>query len=141
VASTLFARAAHAAEATLHSGRAGQLLYVAAGACLGALARYFLQSAYNALWPNGTLTANLIGCFLAGALSPFFTMWPAGARLFLLTGFLGALTTLSSFSLEAVLLFQKQHVGMAARYLLSTVGGGVLACATGAWLSSTFILR
>ena len=83
------------------------VLAICLGACVGALARWRLGLWLNhpgALLPWGTLAANLIGGYLVGLilawahhadLAPFW-------RLLLVTGFLGALTTFSSFSAEVV---------------------------------------
>ena len=83
------------------------ILAICLGACIGALARYGL-----ALWlnpgtamPLGTLAANLIGGYLVGVCVAVFQNMPQLDpvwRLFLVTGFLGALTTFSSFSAEVV---------------------------------------
>ena len=92
------------------------IFYIGAGAGLGAVLRWFLGLALNAalpLFPLGTLVANLIGGYLIGVmlgLVTLFPQFPAGARLFLITGFLGGLTTFSAFSGEVVLLLQDRHL-------------------------------
>jgi|TARA_R100001143_G_scaffold35693_1_gene33287 fluoride exporter len=79
---------------------------VSAGAALGANARWLLGLWLNALFPAlplGTLAANLLGGWLIGLALGVFAWLPALApewRLFLVTGFLGALTTFSTFSAE-----------------------------------------
>jgi CrcB protein len=81
---------------------------VAAGAALGALVRWGLSLSLNPLFPTvplGTLAANLVGGFLVGMAVTFFVTHagiPAELRLFVITGFLGGLTTFSTFSAEVV---------------------------------------
>ena len=95
------------------------VLAICFGACLGALARWQLGlwlSHSNALIPWGTLAANLIGGYLVGVCVGIFQQWPELDplwRLTLVTGFLGALTTFSSFSAEVVALLQQARYGLA----------------------------
>jgi fluoride exporter len=110
------------------------VLAICIGACIGALARWQL-----ALWlnpavlpgtalPLGTLAANLIGGYLVGAAVALFQAMPELDplwRLALITGFLGALTTFSSFSAEVVaMLGQGRYalaLGTAAVHLLGSL--------------------
>jgi CrcB protein len=83
------------------------VIAICTGACLGALARWQLSVHFNMLgWlPWGTLYANLIGGYLVGVCVAVFQQMPELDplwRLLLVTGFLGALTTFSSFSSEVV---------------------------------------
>ena len=95
------------------------VLAICLGACLGALLRWRLGlwlSTPGALLPWGTLTANLIGGYLVGVCVAVFQQLPQLDpvwRLALVTGFLGALTTFSSFSAEVVAMLQQ------ARYTLA----------------------
>jgi CrcB protein len=95
------------------------VLAICTGACLGALARWQLGlwlSHSNALIPWGTLAANLIGGYLVGVCVGVFQQWPELDplwRLTLVTGFLGALTTFSSFSAEVVALLQQGRYALA----------------------------
>ena len=87
------------------------------GACIGALLRWALGLWLNpgALLPYGTLAANLIGGYLIGVAVAVFQSLPhldPVWRLTIITGFLGALTTFSSFSAEVVGMLGQQ------RYLL-----------------------
>ena len=100
------------------------------GACVGALARWRLGLWLNqpgAFMPWGTLAANLIGGYLVGLilawahhadLAPFW-------RLILVTGFLGALTTFSSFSVEVIAMLQDgrlmRALGTAALHLIGSL--------------------
>jgi CrcB protein len=95
------------------------LIAVGVGAVLGAWLRWALGLGLNAIVPNlplGTLTANLVGGLLIGVAVELFTLHPVIApeiRLFVITGFLGALTTFSTFSAEAVGLLQRAQYGWA----------------------------
>lgn len=104
------------------------VLAICLGASLGALARWQLGlwlSTSSALIPWGTLAANLIGGYLVGVCVGVFQQWPELDplwRMALVTGFLGALTTFSSFSAEVVSLLQQ------ARYALALGTAGVHLC-------------
>src|SRR5471030_28273 len=80
------------------------LFAVGAGAAIGAWLRWALSLGLNVVLPNlplGTLTANLVGGFLIGVAVELYTLHPMIApqiRLFVITGFLGGLTTFSTFS-------------------------------------------
>ena len=88
-------------------------------ACVGALARWQLGTWLNsqeALLPWGTLVANLIGGYLVGGCVALFQAQPdldPAWRLLLVTGFLGALTTFSSFSAEVVAMLSEGRHGIA----------------------------
>lgn len=91
----------------------GGLLAVGIGAALGAWLRWGLGIALNPLFPTvplGTLAANLIGGYLVGVAVAFFTQHAGLSpelRLFAITGFLGGLTTFSTFSAEVVALLAR----------------------------------
>lgn len=91
---------------------------ICVGASLGALARWGLGLWLNpvALLPMGTLAANLVGGYLVGICVAVFDALPQLDpvwRLALVTGFLGALTTFSSFSAEVVAMLMQQRYGLA----------------------------
>ena len=91
---------------------------ICVGASLGALARWGLGLWLNpvALLPMGTLAANLVGGYLVGICVAVFAALPQLDpvwRLALVTGFLGALTTFSSFSAEVVAMLMQQRYGLA----------------------------
>ncbi|MDZ4251064.1 MAG: fluoride efflux transporter CrcB [Sulfuritalea sp.] len=96
------------------------LIAIGAGAVLGAWLRYGLGLWLNPLFvavPMGTLAANLIGGYLVGAAVMVFHLnaeMPPEFKLFFITGFLGALTTFSTFSAEVVHLIQNARYGWAA---------------------------
>jgi CrcB protein len=120
------------------------VLAICFGACLGALARWQLGlwlSHSGALIPWGTLAANLIGGYLVGVCVGIFQHLPELDplwRLTLVTGFLGALTTFSSFSAEVVALLQQARyalaLGTAGVHLLGSLGLTVLGIQTIDWL-------
>jgi len=100
------------------------------GACVGALARYGLVLWLNpgSAMPLGTLAANLIGAYLVGVCVALFQSLPQidpAWRLLLITGFLGALTTFSSFSAEVVAMLMQQRyalaLGTAAMHLFGSL--------------------
>jgi fluoride exporter len=91
---------------------------ICSGASLGALARWGLGLwlSTGAAFPYGTLAANLIGGYLVGICVAVFQSAPQIDevwRLALVTGFLGALTTFSSFSAEVVGMLQAQRYALA----------------------------
>ena len=94
------------------------VLAICVGACLGALARWGLGLwlSPGAVIPWGTLAANLIGGYLVGICVAVFQALPQLDpvwRLALVTGFLGALTTFSSFSAEVVGMLGQQRYALA----------------------------
>jgi CrcB protein len=84
------------------------VLAIATGAALGALLRWYLANRLNAIFPSlppGTLSANMLGGYLIGIAMAVFLAYPALSpewRLLTVTGFLGGLTTFSTFSAEVV---------------------------------------
>lgn len=95
------------------------IIAVFGGAGLGALLRWWLGLLLNPIVPTiplGTVAANLIGGLLIGIASAFFTSHtalPPEWRLLVITGFMGGLTTFSTFSLEVVTLLGRQEYGWA----------------------------
>jgi CrcB protein len=110
---------------------------IAAGAVLGAWARWLLALALNRAghpMPWGTLVANLIGGLLIGMMLAVFARRPelAGAwRPFVVTGFLGALTTFSSFSAESLAMIQRGAWALAAFHSAAHLAGALAATAVG----------
>lgn len=92
----------------LHNLSALNFLAIGTGAALGAWLRWLLGLALNPLFialPLGTLAANVIGGYLIGVAVGIFhinTHYPLAWKLFAITGFLGGLTTFSTFSAEVV---------------------------------------
>lgn len=107
------------------------LLAVGCGAAIGAWMRWWLAILLNPLFPTvplGTFAANLIGGYLMGlalgAFTSFQTLSPE-ARLFITTGFLGGLTTFSTFSAEATTLLARQQFGWGALLIVGHVTGSI----------------
>ena|ERR1700733_10205650 len=112
------------------------LLVIAIGAILGAWARWGLGVLLNPAFPTlplGTLTANLAGAFIIGlmmALMGPLNISPA-ARLLITTGFLGALTTFSTFSAETMTLLLRAQYAWAAAMAAAHLGGSLLMTGAG----------
>jgi CrcB protein len=115
------------------------VIAISVGASVGALARYGLGLWLNPVGPVplGTLAANLIGGYLIGICVAVFQALPdldPVWRLALVTGFLGALTTFSSFSAEVVALLGQQRyvlaLGTAALHLVGSLCLTVLGMKT-----------
>jgi len=107
------------------------LLAVGGGAAIGAWMRWWLGILLNPLFPTvplGTFAANMIGGYLMGvalgAFTSFQTLSPE-ARLFITTGFLGGLTTFSTFSAEATTLLARQQFGWGALLIVGHVAGSI----------------
>jgi len=115
------------------------MLAVFGGAGCGALLRWWLGGWLNPIFPTiplGTLAANLIGGLLVGVASAFFAhnaTLPPEWRLLIITGFMGGLTTFSTFSVEVVDLIGRQEhwwaLGAASVHLVGSLiltGVGIL---------------
>jgi len=111
-----------------------------AGGALGAIARFGVSVTANRVYgtgfPVGTLLVNLAGCFLIGL---FFIMAEekiitAPMRLFLVTGFLGALTTFSTYAFESVAATRDGMTFVAILNLAANNVGGLLLVLAGMWL-------
>jgi len=119
------------------------VLAICIGAAVGATSRWLLGLALNSVFPPipvGTLAANLIGGYLAGVFMSFFAFFPAVApewRLFVITGFLGSLTTFSTFSAEVVTLLQQGRYALASGAAALHVLGSLIMTALGV---ATFVL-
>ncbi len=107
-------------------------LAVGIGAALGALCRWWAGLWLNSVWngfPLGTLAVNCVGGVLIGAAMVAFMRHPSDlGRLFLVTGFLGGLTTFSAFSAESLALLQRGDWALALAHTLAHVVGA-LGCA------------
>ena len=105
---------------------------VGVGAALGAWLRWGLGIALNPVFPTlpfGTLAANLIGGYLMGialAVLGHYEALSPEIRLLVTTGFLGGLTTFSTFSAEASTLLARQQLGWAAALIVAHVAGSIL---------------
>ncbi|BCD67644.1 fluoride efflux transporter CrcB [Nitratiruptor sp. YY09-18] len=111
------------------------LIVIGVGGFFGAISRFliasFVQKLSGLFFPVGTLTVNVLGSFLIGLLYVYFeqSIHPL-AKAMLITGFLGALTTFSTFSLESYLLIEQ---GLYLKAFLNIALNVILT------ISSTFI--
>lgn len=122
----------------------GSIFAVAVGGSLGSLLRWLLGITINSIYPAiplGTLIVNLLGGYLIGVSIAFFgahTELAPEWRLLVITGFLGGLTTFSTFSAEVVFLVQQQRFWMAGCAVSAHVIGSLvmtlLGIATVAWV-------
>ena len=98
-----------------------KFLYLAAGGATGTICRYLVSGAaqriFNTTFPAGTFTVNMIGCLLFGIISGTFEdrlgLSPE-LRLMILTGFMGAFTTFSTYMFETTELIKTGQWPMAA---------------------------
>lgn len=104
------------------------VLAIAAGGALGAVGRHFVGAAALRLlgpgFPVGTVTVNIVGSFLMGALVALMALKLSPSpelRAFLTVGLLGGFTTFSAFSLDAVLLYERGAFAAAAAYVAVSV--------------------
>ena len=113
------------------------LIAIGVGAALGAWLRWGFGFMLNAIFPTlplGTLAANLIGCYFIGIAAEYFfqnTTVPTEARLFIITGFLGGLTTFSTFSVEAVTLLLREQYSWAFAIISSHLFGSLVMTVLG----------
>jgi len=112
-------------------------LAVGVGAVLGAWLRWYLVGTFNAAVPHlplGTLIANVGGGLVVGFVVAWLAATPQihpNVRLFVITGFLGALTTFSSFSAESLELLQAGRYGWALAHSAAHLFGSLAAAALG----------
>ena len=105
---------------------------ISLGASCGALLRWYFGLQFNALFtsiPLGTLAANLLGGYLIGLAVAFFNHHPLVSpeyRLLIITGFLGGLTTFSTFSAEVTSLLQSGRFSWAVAMVGVHVAGSVM---------------
>lgn len=108
------------------------IIAISVGASAGAVLRWLLGLALNAVFPTiplGTLAANLIGGYLIGLAMAVFAGLPGLApewRLLIITGFLGGLTTFSTFSAEVTVLLQQGRYLWAGAAISVHVAGSLL---------------
>jgi CrcB protein len=113
---------------------------VGLGAAIGAWLRWGLSAWMNPVigkFPLGTLAANMIGGFLVGLGVAFFVRHPEISpvwRLFAITGFLGGLTTFSTYSAEVVGLLDRGDVAMGLAVAAAHLIGSFALTALGFWV-------
>lgn len=119
-------------------------LAVGVGAALGAWLRWVFAVLWNAInpaLPYGTLAANLLGGYLIGVAVGFFDTHaglPPEWRLLAVTGFLGGLTTFSTFSSEVVANILAGDYVMGALHVALHLGGSLFLTLLGLWTVRTF---
>ena len=107
------------------------LLAVGTGAALGAWLRWILGILFNPVLPTlplGTLSANLAGGYMIGIAVEYLSRHaglPPEVRLFVITGFLGGLTTFSTFCAEATALIQAGQTGWAFVHTIAHLVGSI----------------
>lgn len=117
---------------------------VGAGAAAGALLRWWLGVLLNPIFPTfplGTLAANIIGGYLMGLAVGYFPQFeglPPRVRLLVTTGFLGGLTTFSTFSAETVNLFSRHQYSWGILMIVTHVGGSLAATILGILTAELF---
>jgi fluoride exporter len=117
------------------------IISVGAGGALGAIARYLVGMAISHHLPNhgwlATLSVNIVGCFVMGIMAAILIESPSvspAVRSFVMIGFLGALTTFSSFALDIHILLDKQGFMAGSGYLITSVGLSLAMFFAGMWL-------
>ena len=120
------------------------ILAVAIGGSLGSLLRWWFSATLNPHFPAvppGTLTSNLVGCYIVGIAVAYFATYtavPPEWRLFVITGFCGGLTTFSTFSAEVVGMLMAGRplwaLGAAAAHLFGSLLMTLAGIGTVTWL-------
>ncbi len=127
------------------------ILFVGLGGGIGSICRYLLsewanQHSWGKNFPIGIILVNLIGCLLIGGVAAFLQkdvmidhyMTPHIRGLFII-GFLGGFTTFSSFSLDALTLFQRGEPGKAFLYVTLSIMISLMAVVAGFYAVEKFI--
>jgi CrcB protein len=120
------------------------ILAIGSGGFLGAISRAYINglvsSRVSHQLPFGTLSVNLIGSFIMGALIAYFmytTLFSVHMKSFLTTGFLGALTTYSTFAIESFLLLQGGSITLAITNMMLNLLGSIFMAGSGYYLVNT----
>jgi CrcB protein len=123
------------------------LLAIAVGGMCGTPARYAMERIIHVApgsFPWSTFTVNVTGCFVLGALlTLIIERWPPSryVRAFAVIGFLGAYTTFSTYTVEAVSLTRDGFAEVAAAYVIASVVGGLAAVYLGIALARAAAVR
>lgn len=123
-----------------------QWMAVAFGGAVGAMMRFGISTYWLPVIPGkfpwSTLFVNIAGSFLIGVLYMVIVekgIWSAQWKILLMTGFLGALTTFSTFSIETVQLYLRGQMGLALAYAVITMAGCFIASACGLSLTARWL--
>jgi CrcB protein len=125
-------------------GLAYTLMIVAAGGAVGAVSRFILSNYFNRVFDIhhtvhiGTMLVNILGSLLMGIAYVYVLekeIWHPHLKSLLMVGMLGAFTTFSSFSVEAITFFERGHPLLSAAYVLGTVILCITFAALGMWLA------
>ncbi len=116
-----------------------KIIWVGIGGFIGAVLRYWVSGyvqdlTHSVAFPHGTLTVNIIGCFLIGAISYLVESQagiPPEIRLLVLVGFLGSFTTYSTFSAETLNLLLDQRLILALTNIFIHIFLGLLGVVLG----------
>ena len=118
-----------------------QILFIALGGSLGAVARYaistYIYQSVNEVFPWGTLVVNLSGSFIIGAFAEIFetAMIPSEWRSLVTIGFIGAYTTFSTYSLETLSLLREGELWLATMNVLASNILGIVFVGLGIYSS------
>jgi len=117
------------------------LLAIGSGGFLGAISRAYLNGLISSKVPHelpfGTLGVNLIGSFIMGLLVSYFmysTLFSVHMKSLLTTGFLGALTTYSTFAIESFLMLQAGSITLAFLNMSLNLFGTIFMAGSGFYL-------
>ena len=106
------------------------ILYIALGGGLGAVLRFLLTEYVNNnitnLIPLGTLSVNVLGCFVVGCIAGFFASKSSPMYFFFVVGFLGSFTTMSAFSMQTIELFNS-NILSSITYVILTFSFTIVA--------------
>jgi len=120
------------------------IIFVGLGGFIGAISRFLLSSYMQKsmeTFPIGTLSVNVLGGFLIGFLALYFQQHASPEyRALVITGFLGALTTFSTFSYESVMLIEHGAFAKALFNIMINVILSISATILGMWVFKKFFL-
>jgi fluoride exporter len=122
------------------------IIAIGTGGFIGAVTRSWLNGVISHHFPHavpvGTLGVNLVGSFVMGVLVAYFmytTFFSLHVKSLLSTGFLGALTTYSTFAIETVMLLQGGNVTLALLNMALNTFGTVMMAGGGYWMASSVL--
>ena len=122
------------------------MLAIGTGGFVGAVTRSWMNGLISQHFPHavpvGTLGVNLVGSFIMGILVAYFmytTLFSIHIKSLLSTGFLGALTTYSTFAIETVMLLQSGHYAAAMANMALNTFGTVMMAGGGYWIASSVL--